>query len=230
MTVVPATTHAMVFSARPYQLEVFAGFKSSGQGRKKAWPAGATVKLHVRCKQGQVAASADIRTFAFFIVQRAGTGALGTFMSQHAVGVGAEKLLPFFVTANDFVGHLFLLRMRVVGAAEHTSEQNCVAGGDAAQRRLLQERTAIHNGFPGLSDGPIGAAFERMCPLSQPYGSALTYQFGLAVNTFQRLPFKTQRLRLALAKRTGSTKFGDVIARQAQFLSEDFVVVFADRR
>src|SRR5690554_5105256 len=105
VAVVAAAARAMVFGARPQQLEVALGAESVGQMRVEAGPAGTAVELHVGREQRQVAAGAVIGAGTLLVVERTGERCLGAFTAQDAVLVGGEPLFPLVVAQFELVDH-----------------------------------------------------------------------------------------------------------------------------
>ena len=108
MAQMPAAIGALNFRAHRKPRAVLGGFHGIGTERLiEARPTGARLKFGFGWKQLLATAGTGEYALSLFGVQRAGTGALGSVLAQHAICFGAEALAPFRIGLFDFA-HVWL--------------------------------------------------------------------------------------------------------------------------
>src|SRR5689334_19187834 len=96
-----AAVAAMHLGAHHEKAAVALGFHRAIERRGKARPAGAAVEFGGGVEQRPAAAGAMIDAGGVFLVERAGAGALGAMLAQHAILLRREALAPFVVAERD---------------------------------------------------------------------------------------------------------------------------------
>lgn len=97
MAMMPAAARAMVFRARHEQFAVCFGLEGVVDTRKKTWPTGTAIKLHIRREQRLTASGANECSPAVLVVERTGEAALCAFLPQHLVLLPGQLLTPFLI-------------------------------------------------------------------------------------------------------------------------------------
>src|SRR4029079_16854935 len=101
MAEMAAATPAMHLGAAHEKAAVGRCLDRLVERRPEARPAGAAVELGAGLEQRLTAAGAVIHAGVVLLVERAGAGALGAVLAQHAVLLGAEPVPPLLVAQRD---------------------------------------------------------------------------------------------------------------------------------
>lgn len=94
MSVMAATSRAMILSSRYDQLEVGAGFYTALDGGVKTRPTGSTVEFCVGVKNSKTTAAAFVDTIGIILVQLAAEGRFSSLLSQYVIFIHTQQLSP----------------------------------------------------------------------------------------------------------------------------------------
>src|SRR5919108_791126 len=99
---------AMHFHARHAVRAIRRGRNGAGQRPEEAGPARAALVLGARLEQRMAAGRAAVFAGALLVVERAGAGAFGAMLAQHAELLGREQAAPLgvgFLDREVFIRH-----------------------------------------------------------------------------------------------------------------------------